>query len=137
MIGGYTLGVTVVDVPDTLFAASDAVVDFTVPAASVAHAALAARHKTAHVIGTTGLDADAIAAIERAARDTRIVFAPNMSLGVNLLLAAVEQVARSLDPDWDIETVEVQHRPKVAHPSGTAPAPTSETRRGGKRGGSP
>lgn len=120
MIGGDTLGVAVVDNPDTLFAASDAVVDFTAPAASVAHAALAARHKTAHVIGTTGLEADAIAAIERAARDTAIVFAPNMSLGVNLLFALVEQVARSLDPDWDIEIVEMHHRHKVDAPSGTA-----------------
>jgi 4-hydroxy-tetrahydrodipicolinate reductase len=120
MIGSDALGVTVVDDPDKLFAASDAVVDFTVPAASAAHAALAARHGCAHVIGTTGLDADAIAAIERAARDTRIVFAPNMSLGVNLLLAVVEQVARSLDPDWDIEIVEMHHRHKVDAPSGTA-----------------
>ena len=120
LAGGEPLGVAVVDDPDTLFAASDAVVDFTAPAASVAHAALAARHKTAHVIGTTGLEADAIAAIERAARDTAIVFAPNMSLGVNLLFALVEQVARSLDPDWDIEIVEMHHRHKVDAPSGTA-----------------
>ncbi len=120
LIGAEPLGVTVTADPDTLFAASDAVVDFTVPAASVAHAALAARHKTAHVIGTTGLDSDQLAAIEHAARDTAIVFAPNMSLGVNLLLAVVEQVARSLDPDWDIEIVEMHHRHKVDAPSGTA-----------------
>jgi 4-hydroxy-tetrahydrodipicolinate reductase len=120
LAGLEPLGVTVVDDPDRLFAAADAVLDFTAPAASVAHAAVAARHRKAHVIGTTGLESDQIAAIERAARDTAIVFAPNMSLGVNLLLAVVEQVARALDPDWDIEIVEMHHRHKVDAPSGTA-----------------
>lgn len=120
MIGGEPLGVTVTDDADRLFAASDAVVDFTAPAASVAHAALAARHRCAHVVGTTGMETDQIAALERAARDTAVVFAPNMSLGVNLLFAVVEEVARALDPDWDIEIVEMHHRHKVDAPSGTA-----------------
>ena len=114
------LNLPVLDDADDLFAAADAVLDFTAPAVSVAHAALAARHKKVHVIGTTGLESDQIAALERAGRDTAIVFAPNMSLGVNLLLAAVEQVARSLGPDWDIEIVEMHHRHKVDAPSGTA-----------------
>lgn len=114
------LNLPVLDDADDLFATADAVLDFTAPAVSVAHAALAARHKKVHVIGTTGLESDQIAALERAGRDTRIVFAPNMSLGVNLLLAAVEKVARSLGPDWDIEIVEMHHRHKVDAPSGTA-----------------
>jgi 4-hydroxy-tetrahydrodipicolinate reductase len=120
MIGIEPLGVTVTDDPDKLFAAADAVLDFTAPSASVVHAGFAARHKKVHVVGTTGLESDQIAALERAGRDTAIVFAPNMSLGVNLLLAAVEQVARSLGPDWDIEIVEMHHRHKVDAPSGTA-----------------
>ena len=114
------LNLPVLDDADDLFATADAVLDFTAPAVSVAHAALAARHKKVHVIGTTGLESDQIAALERAGRDTAIVFAPNMSLGVNLLLAAVEQVARSLGPDWDIEILEMHHRHKVDAPSGTA-----------------
>jgi len=114
------LNLPVFDDAGDLFAAADAVLDFTAPAVSVAHAALAARHKKVHVIGTTGLESDQIAALERAGRDTRIVFAPNMSLGVNLLFAVVEQVARSLDPDWDIEIVEMHHHHKVDAPSGTA-----------------
>lgn len=120
LAGLAPLGVTVLDNSETLFTAADAVLDFTAPAASVAHAGLAARHRKVHVIGTTGLEPHEIAEIERAARETAIVFAPNMSLGVNLLLAVVEQVARALDPDWDIEIVEMHHRHKVDAPSGTA-----------------
>ena len=103
-----------------LFAKSDVVVDFTVPAASVAHAGLAAKAKVAHVIGTTGLDADQTAAIGRAAAKAPIVLAPNMSLGVNVLLALVERAASVLDADYDIEIVEMHHRHKVDAPSGTA-----------------
>ncbi len=114
------LKLPVLDDAGDLFAASDAVLDFTAPAVSVAHAALAAQHRKVHVIGTTGLESDQIAQLERAGRATAIVFAPNMSLGVNLLLAAVEQVARSLESDWDIEIVEMHHRHKVDAPSGTA-----------------
>ncbi|MFQ6018660.1 MAG: 4-hydroxy-tetrahydrodipicolinate reductase [Kiloniellaceae bacterium] len=106
--------------PLELFAKAEAVIDFTAPDASVAHAALAAQAKAVHVIGTTGLDQEQTAAIERAARHTAIVQAPNMSLGVNLLLALVEQVARRLDADYDIEIVEIHHRHKVDAPSGTA-----------------
>ncbi len=114
------LGVSVTDDPAALFAASDAVLEFTGPAATVAHAAIAARTGTAHVVGTTGLGAAEAAALKRAAQDTAIVWAPNMSLGVNLLMLLVERVARVLDPDWDIEIVEMHHRMKVDAPSGTA-----------------
>ncbi len=114
------LGVAVTDDADRLFGSCDAVLDFTAPAASAAHAAMAARHGKVHVVGTTGLGREQLAALETAAQDAAIVFAANMSLGVNLLLAAVEQVARALDPDWDIEIVEMHHRHKVDAPSGTA-----------------
>ncbi len=114
------LGLKVVDDPLELFAAADAVVDFTAPEASVAHAELAAQAKVPLVVGTTGLDPDQQAAIARAARHTVIVQAANMSLGVNLLLALVERVAASLDAAYDIEIVEMHHRHKVDAPSGTA-----------------
>lgn len=120
LAGLEPLGLPVGDDPDDLFAAVDAVLDFTAPAASTAHAALAAKHGKVHVIGTTGLEVDQAAALEHAARQTAIVFAPNMSLGVNLLFALVERVARSLDSKWDIEIVEMHHRHKVDAPSGTA-----------------
>ncbi len=114
------LGIAVGSDPVALFAKAEAVIDFTTPAASVSHAGLAAQAEAVHVIGTTGLDADENAAIARAARHTAIVQAPNMSLGVNLLLAVVEQVAGMLDPDYDVEIVEMHHRHKVDAPSGTA-----------------
>jgi len=108
------------DDPAALFAAADAVIDFTAPAISVKHAELAAQAEAVLVLGTTGLDKEQDAAIARAARHATIVQAANMSLGVNVLLALVERAARSLDPDYDIEIVETHHRRKVDAPSGTA-----------------
>jgi 4-hydroxy-tetrahydrodipicolinate reductase len=119
VIGGAALGIPVLDDPAALFAVSDAVIDFTTPAVTLAHAALAARTGRALVIGTTGFsDADR-AAIVAAAQRTPIVLAPNMSLGVNLLLALVEQAAARL-PGFDIEVLELHHKHKVDAPSGTA-----------------
>lgn len=114
------LGVLVTDDPRRLIGVADAVLEFPSPAATVAHADLAAKARTVHVIGTTGLDATQAAAIERAARLTPIVWAPNMSLGVNLLMLLVERTARTLDPGWDVEILEMHHRHKVDAPSGTA-----------------
>ncbi len=115
-----TLGATVGADPVALFATAEAVIDFTAPAISVTHAELAAQASSVHVVGTTGLDREQSAAIARAARHTAIVQAANMSLGVNVLLALVERAARTLDPDFDIEIVEMHHRYKVDAPSGTA-----------------
>jgi 4-hydroxy-tetrahydrodipicolinate reductase len=120
LAGGEPLGITIGDNPEPLFEHSDVVVDFTSPAATASHAALAAKAGTAHVIGTTGIDPDQLAAISRAAQRVPIVMASNMSLGVNLLEQVVEEVSRILDTDWDIEIVEMHHRQKVDAPSGTA-----------------
>lgn len=120
LAGAGVLRVAVGADADALFAAADAVIDFTAPAATVAHTALAAKHKKIHIVGTTGLDGAQEAALAAAARETAIVWAPNMSLGVNLAFALTEQVARALGPDWDIEIVEMHHKHKVDAPSGTA-----------------
>src|SRR6266581_2728927 len=103
-----------------LIAGADGILDFTVPAASVATAALAAEAGVAHVIGTTGLSADDEGKVKAAAQRTAIMKCGNMSLGVNLLAAVVKRVARSLDEDFDIEIVEMHHNRKVDAPSGTA-----------------
>ncbi|HLI21548.1 MAG TPA: 4-hydroxy-tetrahydrodipicolinate reductase [Stellaceae bacterium] len=103
-----------------LLAASDVMIEFAIPEASVAHAALAAAVKKPLVIGTTGLDAKAHDALVAAAKTAPILWAPNMSLGVNWLLALVEQTARRLGEDYDIEILEMHHRHKVDAPSGTA-----------------
>ena len=119
-LGGAHSGVTVADDPLEVFARAQAVIDFTSPAASVAHAGLAAQARCTHVIGTTGLGDDDLAKIAAAARHAVIVRAGNMSLGVNLLVQITRQVAAALDEDWDIEVVEAHHRHKVDAPSGTA-----------------
>ena len=99
---------------------ADALIDFSVPAASVEFAGLAAQARIVHVIGTTGFSEEDETRIAAAARHATIVKAGNMSLGVNLLASLVRQAARALDPSWDIEIVEMHHRHKVDAPSGTA-----------------
>jgi 4-hydroxy-tetrahydrodipicolinate reductase len=103
-----------------LLARADGLIDFTAPAATVAFAAQAAKAGIVHVIGTTGCSADDDARIAEAARRTAIVKSGNMSLGVNLLAALVQQVAKTLDDDFDIEILEMHHNKKVDAPSGTA-----------------
>ena len=114
------LGVIITDDALELFAKVDAVLDFTVPAASVEFAGLAANARIVHVLGTTGLTAEDDAKIAAAARHATIVRSGNMSLGVNLLTALTRKVAQALDADFDIEVVEMHHRHKVDAPSGTA-----------------
>jgi 4-hydroxy-tetrahydrodipicolinate reductase len=103
-----------------LLANADGLVEFTVPAATIAHAALTAAAGKVHVIGTTGLSADDEAKISQAAKRATIVKSGNMSLGVNLLAALVRQVAKTLDDSFDIEIVELHHNRKIDAPSGTA-----------------
>jgi 4-hydroxy-tetrahydrodipicolinate reductase len=96
------------------------VIEFTSPASTIAHNSLAAQGKTAHIIGTTGLDSAQEAALARAAHHTPIVYAANFSVGVNLLLALTRKLATCLDHNYDIEIIEMHHRDKVDAPSGTA-----------------
>ncbi|SNS64966.1 4-hydroxy-tetrahydrodipicolinate reductase [Antarctobacter heliothermus] len=119
-MGGAALGVMVSDDPLEAFARAHAVIDFTVPAATVAFAELAAQARVVHVIGTTGLSDEDLEKIALAARHAVVVRAGNMSLGVNLLTTVTRQVAAALDADWDIEIVEAHHNQKVDAPSGTA-----------------
>jgi len=118
--GGAASGITVSDDPLELFARSRAVLDFTAPAATVAHAELAAQARIVHVVGTTGLSAEDDARLDAAGRHAVVVQAGNMSLGVNLLTELTRRVAAALGEDWDIEVVEMHHRHKVDAPSGTA-----------------
>jgi 4-hydroxy-tetrahydrodipicolinate reductase len=99
---------------------TDGIVEFTIPAASVATAQIAASAGIAHIIGTTGFGADDEAKIKAAAATAPIVKSGNMSLGVNLLAALVRQVARTLDDEFDIEILEMHHNRKIDAPSGTA-----------------
>jgi 4-hydroxy-tetrahydrodipicolinate reductase len=120
LAGLQPLGVPVTDDALSVFAKADGVLDFTAPAATRAFAELAAQARCVHVIGTTGMTDEDVAAIRPAARHARIVKSGNMSLGVNLLAALVRRAAAALDEDFDIEVLEMHHRHKVDAPSGTA-----------------
>lgn len=120
LVGAGPVGVAVVADPRALFAAADAVIDFSTPKAAAANAALAAEFGKALVVGTTGLGPEPTAALAAAAKRVPVVHSPNMSLAVNVLFAVVEQVSRILDDAYDIEIVEMHHRGKVDAPSGTA-----------------
>jgi 4-hydroxy-tetrahydrodipicolinate reductase len=119
-MGGQANGIIVTDDPLEAFAISQAVIDFTTPAATLEFAALTAQARAVHIIGTTGMNAAEIEQLEPASRHAVIVRAGNMSLGVNLLTKLTEKVAAALDADFDIEIIETHHHHKVDAPSGTA-----------------
>lgn len=120
LAGREALGRVAGDDPAKLFETSDLVIDFTLPQATATHAALAVEQQTALVVGTTGLLEEHLAELERAAQQVAVLRAPNMSLGVTLLMDLVRQAASKLDEAYDIEIVEMHHRHKVDAPSGTA-----------------
>src|SRR5215813_1341334 len=103
-----------------LTAQADGILDFTIPAATIANVAIAAQRGLVHVIGTTGLSTSDEAVIKSVTSRAVVVKSGNMSLGVNLLAALVKRVAQSLDESFDIEILEMHHKAKVDAPSGTA-----------------
>ncbi len=122
---GIVAGIHVEDVLieerlDLVLARGDVLIDFTAPEASLRHAELAVQLGKALVLGTTGLDVAQQDQLERAARRIPIVFAPNMSVGVNLLFKVLGDVAKVLGDAYDVEIVEAHHRYKKDAPSGTA-----------------
>lgn len=120
LVGQGPLDVVLTDDPLPVFAACDAVLDFTAPAATLHYAELAAQARIVHVIGTTGMSVEDDVVLDAAARHAAIIKSGNMSLGVNLLAVLVEQAAAALATDFDIEVVEMHHKAKVDAPSGTA-----------------
>jgi 4-hydroxy-tetrahydrodipicolinate reductase len=103
-----------------LSADADGILDFTVPAATIANVAIAAQRGLVHIIGTTGLSPSDDAVIKSVTSRAVVVKSGNMSLGVNLLAAVVKRVAQSLDESYDIEILEMHHKAKIDAPSGTA-----------------
>jgi len=98
----------------------DAVIDFSTPSSTAAHAAVCAKAKVALVTGTTGLSEAEQAVLEAAAKEVPVLWAPNMSVGVQVLSLAVREVARRLGPKWNVEVLEIHHKMKKDAPSGTA-----------------
>ena len=101
-------------------AASEVLIDFTRPEGTLAHLALCSELGVAAVIGTTGFDAEQKKAIAVHAERIAIVMAPNMSVGVNVVLKLLDVAARALADGFDVEIVETHHRQKIDAPSGTA-----------------
>ncbi len=99
---------------------SDFLIDFTRPEGTLKHLDYCAAHGIKMIIGTTGFDEAGKAAIAAAAEKTAVVFAPNMSVGVNVTLKLLEMAAKSFSHGYDIEIIEAHHRHKVDAPSGTA-----------------
>ncbi|MFA6312103.1 MAG: 4-hydroxy-tetrahydrodipicolinate reductase [Sterolibacterium sp.] len=117
---GAPCGVRIDDDIEAALARADCLIDFTRPEGTLRHLAACRRRGVHMVIGTTGFDADGKQAIEAAARDIPVVFAPNMAVGVNLVFRLLDVAARALSEGYDVEVIEAHHRHKVDAPSGTA-----------------
>ena len=113
-------GITVGTDVNSALEAADVLVDFTRPEGTLAHVRACRGAKKAIVIGTTGFAPAGLEEIRLASRDIAIVMAPNMSIGVNVMLRLVETASRALGADYDTEVFEMHHRMKVDAPSGTA-----------------
>ena len=103
-----------------IHAHSDILIDFTRPEASLKYLDFCLAHNINYVLGTTGFNDDEKEKIYSAAKKIAICFAPNMSVGVNLLISLVEAATKVLHREFDIEIIEAHHRHKVDSPSGTA-----------------
>ncbi len=119
IVGGDCVGVTIKDSAAEAFIAADVIIDFSATEPSMEFLKQAAELGKAIVIGTTGFSPHHKEIIKDYAKTTRIVLAPNMSIGVNLLFKLVADAARALGDDYDIEIVESHHKHKVDAPSGT------------------
>jgi 4-hydroxy-tetrahydrodipicolinate reductase len=117
---GQLTGVTIRAELDQGLAGARYLIDFTRPEATLRHLEYCAAHGIKVIVGTTGFDDAGKAAIRAAAEKTAIVFAPNMSIGVNVTLKLLEMAAKNFSEGYDIEIIEAHHRHKVDAPSGTA-----------------
>ena len=113
---GVTLAGSLAEVIDQF----DVVIDFTAPAATVAHLALCQAHGKAIVIGTTGLNDEQKQQVSAAAAQVPVIYSGNYSVGVNVSLKLLEMAARTFGDTVDIDVLEAHHRHKVDAPSGTA-----------------
>ena len=120
LIGAGAFGIRIGDDVGALVEASDVIIDFSSPEATLANVAACRAAGKRIVIGTTGLDSGQKENLVEAAKDVGIVFAANYSAGVTLSLKLIDMAARALGDDFDVEVIEAHHRHKVDAPSGTA-----------------
>ncbi|MBS0307744.1 MAG: 4-hydroxy-tetrahydrodipicolinate reductase [Proteobacteria bacterium] len=117
---GQPSGVTIESDLAKGLANANFLIDFTRPEGTLKHLEYCAAHGIKLIIGTTGFDEAGKAAIAAAAKKTAIMFAPNMSVGVNVTMKLLEMAAKNFAEGYDIEIIEAHHRHKVDAPSGTA-----------------
>ena len=117
---GRSTGVVITDQVREALGRADVLIDFTRPEGTLAHAALCRELGVKLVVGTTGFTDAQKAQIAEAAKDTAVMMAPNMSVGVNLVMKLLQTAAKALSEGYDIEIIEAHHRHKVDAPSGTA-----------------
>ncbi len=116
---GQTTGV-IISAELASLSTADVLIDFTRPEATRAYLDVCRAHQLRAVIGTTGFDAEGLKSIRDFSQAHATVFAPNMSVGVNITLKLLETAGRFLKEGFDIEVIEAHHRHKVDAPSGTA-----------------
>ena len=117
---GKKTGVAITSDVTKALTGAEFLIDFTRPEGTMAHLAVAQKTGSKMIIGTTGLSPEQIEALKKASAHLAIVFAPNMSVGVNAILKLLEIAAKMLNEGYDIEIIEAHHRHKVDAPSGTA-----------------
>ena len=120
VIGMGRMDILVSDNLNDIIDKADVVISFTSPESSIEHLSIASKKKKAVVIGTTGIPKEGIQSIKDMSQNVPVVFAPNMSVGVNLLFRVLTDVSKVLGDDFDIEIIESHHRLKKDAPSGTA-----------------
>jgi 4-hydroxy-tetrahydrodipicolinate reductase len=120
ILGVGQVGIVLDDSLENTIHSGDVVIDFTSINSTLNHVKISRDNKKAMVIGTTGFSNEELEPIKEASKDVPIVLAPNMSVGVNLLLKILKDVAIVLGEDYDIEIIEAHHRLKKDAPSGTA-----------------
>jgi 4-hydroxy-tetrahydrodipicolinate reductase len=114
------VGVPIGDDLSAVMDQGEVVIDFSTPAATLEHLRIAAQHRRAMVVGTTGFTAAELIELRSLAKPIACVFSPNMSVGINLIFKVIAEMARALGEDYDIEVIEAHHRLKKDAPSGTA-----------------
>ena len=113
-------GVAIGDDLSAVMERGEVIVDFSAPAATLEHLRIAAQHRKAMVIGTTGFSHEELTELRVLAKSIPCVFSPNMSVGVNVILKVIAEMAKTFGDDYDIEVIEAHHRLKKDAPSGTA-----------------
>ncbi len=120
LAGREPLGISVTADPQEAFEGAEVVIDFSTPAAVSAFLPAIRTSRAALVSGTTALDSDQFAALEALSTELPVLWAPNLSVGANLIRHLARQAATRLGPGYDLEVLDIHHRHKHDAPSGTA-----------------